>query len=82
MARDNSACLAKLAQASFAGPNAKDGLGKTALHWAVHRGLSEVCLALIAREDFVEMNAKDGGGLTALHWAAGMTYSQNAMPLW
>ena len=48
--------------------NARDGGGKTALHWAAMNGQKAVAEMLLAGK--ADVNALDGDGFTALHWAA------------
>jgi uncharacterized protein YjbI with pentapeptide repeats len=67
-ASDGAACLAMLAQPTFAGVSAK--FARTALMYAAQMRLAEVCQAILSRADFVEVNAKTDSGRTALHSAA------------
>lgn len=62
--RGGLAALAIESIAKGANVNAKDALGRTALHLAVEKGLDETVSALLDRG--ADPNAADNGGLTAL----------------
>ncbi len=49
---------------------AKDGDGRTALHWAAMNGHKDVVALLLDRMEGVDVAAKDEYGRTALHCAA------------
>ena len=53
--------------------NARDGDGKTALHWAALYGQKKVVELLLAEK--ADVNSLDGDGFTPLHWAA--TFNQS-----
>ena len=48
--------------------NARDGVGRTPLHWAVFYGYVDVARLLLDRG--ADVNARDEHGWTPLHWAA------------
>ncbi len=53
--------------------NARDGGGKTALHWAALYGQKKVIELLLAKK--ADVNSLDEDGFTPLHWAA--TFNQS-----